>query len=129
MAMISVADIDECSSNPCLNGATCTDAVNSYTCACVAGYTGTHCETGSSLTLKTNNLLCPSMLYKKQVVEALCIHDTKMYLIEPMSGDYRDVNKLFCMTIDNMVLLAPDYTGRASHLRNLNLTTDSIASS
>ena len=44
--MFSVADIDECSSNPCLNGATCTDAVNQYTCGCVAGYTGTHCETG-----------------------------------------------------------------------------------
>ncbi|CAH1779950.1 unnamed protein product, partial [Owenia fusiformis] len=25
-------DIDECSSNPCLNGVTCTDGVNSYTC-------------------------------------------------------------------------------------------------
>ena len=39
-------DIDECSSNPCQNGATCTDDVNSYTCGCVAGYTGVLCETG-----------------------------------------------------------------------------------
>ena len=46
---IGLVDINECSSSPCLNGATCTDAVNSYTCACVAGYTGTHCETGDSL--------------------------------------------------------------------------------
>ena len=46
---ILLIDIDECSSNPCMNGATCTDAVNSYTCACVAGYTGTHCETGEDL--------------------------------------------------------------------------------
>ncbi len=55
------ADIDECASNPCLNGATCTDAVNSYTCTCVAGYTGTHCETGTFLTmmrtLQTNPLM------------------------------------------------------------------------
>ena len=43
-----LVDINECSSSPCMNGATCTDAVNSYTCACVAGYTGTHCETGES---------------------------------------------------------------------------------
>jgi len=41
-------DIDECGSNPCENGATCIDAVDSYTCSCVAGYTGTHCETGNS---------------------------------------------------------------------------------
>ena len=44
-----LVDIHECSSSPCMNGATCIDAVNSYTCACVAGYTGTHCDTGESL--------------------------------------------------------------------------------
>ena len=43
---IVLVDINECSSNPCMHGATCTDAVNSYICGCVAGYTGTHCETG-----------------------------------------------------------------------------------
>ena len=52
---ILLIDIDECSSNPCMNGANCTDAVNSYTCACVAGYNGTHCETGESLRLLNLN--------------------------------------------------------------------------
>ena len=41
----SFSDIDECSSSPCQNGGACTDHVNRYTCSCVAGYTGTHCET------------------------------------------------------------------------------------
>jgi len=40
-----VADIDDCSSNPCQNGGSCTDAVNGYTCSCVVPYTGTNCET------------------------------------------------------------------------------------
>ena len=42
-------DIDECASSPCQNGGTCTDALNSYTCACAAGWTGLHCETGNEL--------------------------------------------------------------------------------
>ena len=38
-------DIDECASNPCENGGTCTDEVNGYTCACEAGYTDDNCGT------------------------------------------------------------------------------------
>ena len=40
-------DIDECASDPCMNGATCVDRLNMYTCDCDAGYKGTHCETGT----------------------------------------------------------------------------------
>ena len=39
-------DTDECTGDPCINGATCVDAVNSYSCDCVAGYTGEYCEIG-----------------------------------------------------------------------------------
>ena len=40
-------DIDECSSNPCANGATCSDQVNGYTCICAGGWQGTHCDQGT----------------------------------------------------------------------------------
>ena len=40
-------DIDECNSllNPhrCANAARCVDAINSYTCHCLAGWTGGYC--------------------------------------------------------------------------------------
>jgi len=39
-----VCDIDECSSNPCQNGAVCTEGVNSYECACPDGWIGTNCQ-------------------------------------------------------------------------------------
>ena len=40
-------DIDECASNPCQHVyATCTDALNGYTCTCPSDFTGTHCEIG-----------------------------------------------------------------------------------
>ena len=41
-----LSDIDECQSGPCQNEGTCTDQVNSYSCTCVAGYTGDDCKTG-----------------------------------------------------------------------------------
>ena len=41
----SLIDIDECASDPCQNGGTCLDQINSYNCSCVAGYIGSDCET------------------------------------------------------------------------------------
>ena len=37
-------EVDECDSNPCENGGSCTDDVNSFTCDCITGFTGTECE-------------------------------------------------------------------------------------
>ena len=52
--MFVCADKDECASTPCQNGATCIDNVNKYMCTCVAGFTGTNCET-SKLTKDTES--------------------------------------------------------------------------
>ncbi|XP_062520808.1 salivary glue protein Sgs-3-like [Corticium candelabrum] len=38
-------DLDECTSNPCQNGATCHNCINHYACTCEVGYTGEHCAT------------------------------------------------------------------------------------
>ncbi|XP_062521087.1 protein serrate-like [Corticium candelabrum] len=42
-------DLDECTSNPCQNGATCHDCVNHYACTCEVGYTGERCTTKESI--------------------------------------------------------------------------------
>jgi 6-phosphogluconolactonase (cycloisomerase 2 family) len=36
--------IDDCDPNPCLNGGTCADGVNSYSCNCAEGYWGENCK-------------------------------------------------------------------------------------
>lgn len=33
-------NFDDCKNNPCVNGATCEDGLNSYVCRCKPGYTG-----------------------------------------------------------------------------------------
>ena len=39
---------NECASNPCKNGGTCSDQVNKYSCNCVPGYVGYNCQIGMS---------------------------------------------------------------------------------
>ena len=38
-------EIDECLSQPCLNGATCHDSLASFACSCAPGFLGDLCET------------------------------------------------------------------------------------
>lgn len=40
----SISDIDDCYSNPCLNGGTCTDLVNDYNCTCKEGFSAKTCS-------------------------------------------------------------------------------------
>ncbi|XP_078539314.1 aggrecan core protein isoform X1 [Lissotriton helveticus] len=42
--MTDTEDIDVCLSSPCLNGATCVDGIDSFTCLCLPSYGGDLCE-------------------------------------------------------------------------------------
>ena len=44
--MIYNLDYDDCAPAPCLNGGTCTDEVNGYTCTCATDDAGADCQTG-----------------------------------------------------------------------------------
>ncbi|XP_022787244.1 protein eyes shut-like [Stylophora pistillata] len=37
-------DIDDCMNHRCSNSGSCVDGLNNYTCNCLEGYTGNHCE-------------------------------------------------------------------------------------
>ena len=44
---VNPLDINECGSNPCQNGGTCSNGngTNKFVCGCVVGWTGARCET------------------------------------------------------------------------------------
>ena len=42
----SFVDADDCVGVTCDNGGTCEDGVDEYSCQCVLGYGGEHCEIG-----------------------------------------------------------------------------------
>ncbi|CAN8188806.1 unnamed protein product [Coccothraustes coccothraustes] len=45
-------DGDQCNPNPCKNGASCEDQMNSYVCWCPAGYEGKNCEIDFTCAIK-----------------------------------------------------------------------------
>ncbi|XP_072299449.1 protein Z, vitamin K-dependent plasma glycoprotein a [Eucyclogobius newberryi] len=45
-------DGDQCLSNPCQNGALCSDSAGGYDCVCKSGFSGAHCE--------KDETICPS---------------------------------------------------------------------
>ena len=50
------ADVDECSTlgvDACENAGTCLNQNGSYSCICVTGYTGVHCDSGKQRTAMT----------------------------------------------------------------------------
>ena len=40
--------VDECASTPCVNGGSCVDGINQYTCTCASGWEGILCDVGKS---------------------------------------------------------------------------------
>lgn len=59
---VNCAEIDECSSNPCLgNGSTCIDKINGFLCHCGSGRSGSKCEiakTTNCANLNCNHGIC-----------------------------------------------------------------------
>ena len=43
--LVCDVDIDECRSGACVNGGSCVDGIDSYSCTCPSGYTGNNCAT------------------------------------------------------------------------------------
>lgn len=66
-------EFDECSSSPCLNGGTCTDGINNYTCACPSPFFGRQCQ-GTETTY--------SILALKQFLTRMHVRRNARLLIE-----------------------------------------------
>jgi len=58
VVLLWCADINECASNPCQNGAACTDGIDSFTCACPLGYSGLVCQVGPFNAVCVWGVLC-----------------------------------------------------------------------
>ena len=70
LIIVFITDINECSSNPCLNGGSCTDQVNGYACKCQPGYAGRQCQTSKKYFKRCN---IPGMVSAKVVINLLIL--------------------------------------------------------
>lgn len=75
-----LADILECASNPCSHGV-CHELHNGYNCECHAGWTGEHCDTGTSV-LSTR--LCSTCSSQRKVSSFSFVSRCRRVCHEPM---------------------------------------------
>ncbi|KAL1022840.1 hypothetical protein UPYG_G00033150 [Umbra pygmaea] len=55
-------EVDECKSNPCMNGGYCRNLVNKYHCVCEMSFAGDNCQIDLTSEGVTSNLLLPVIL-------------------------------------------------------------------
>lgn len=80
-------NIDECSSQPCLNDGICVSRSGSYECRCLLGYLGDHCEIEQSKQRQCNPKACP------QFAECVDVGNTVTCVCKPeYPGDYPNCN-------------------------------------
>jgi hypothetical protein len=70
---ILIPDIDECASQPCHHGGTCTDQLSKYTCTCASGYDGNICETGKSNKTLYGGVLAGGVFHKLGIFFNRCV--------------------------------------------------------
>ena len=67
-------DINECYSSPCQNGGTCEDLVNGYTCYCLSGYSGDHCQIGKTPSLIVSYVSSFLLLFQYNTIQLYCLY-------------------------------------------------------
>ena len=66
-------EIDECESNPCQNGGTCSDQIAHYLCECAFGFTGASCESGKKYSRLQNMQNYTKMLVNDEILNCIII--------------------------------------------------------
>ena len=65
LSVCLTATSNACSPSPCLNGATCVNEANGFSCTCVDGFTGDTCQTLSkNVKFVTATQICKELLVR-----------------------------------------------------------------
>lgn len=89
---ICLSDINECESQPCVNGGECIDEVDHYNCSCPSGYEGVNCQTGKSRPLENRERRSEE---KENSCRLNCTVGSKPYPIEDLLDSHIILQFLF----------------------------------
>ena len=82
-----------CQSQPCQNGGTCVDDIDSYTCNCLPDYTGPNCGTGN-------------IVYDRKVENRVSVINTNGFYEFISSIAISNINIILFYFIDFVILLS-----------------------
>lgn len=102
-------NIDECASNPCQNGGTCSDAIDSFHCRCQFGYQGQTCSV-RSLTFVAFKCSCrvPSLVHVS--IEKFQLVWIEGDLVSEETNATRDI--IFSWIVCNIIRFVSHFVGR-----------------
>ncbi len=70
----SFTDVDDCVNQTCSNGGSCVDGINSFSCNCLAGFTGDLCETGKTVGQLYERKLAIVLAFRKHCIKKLAMN-------------------------------------------------------
>ena len=78
-----ISDIDNCNSEPCQNGGSCTDGPDTYTCTCMLGWEGGDCiQPGSNFCPEYHVYIKYMHVWQLYITIIICYDYTKQNIVD-----------------------------------------------
>ena len=118
---LCATDVNECTSTPCLDGGTCLDGDNEFSCLCVQGFDGILCQTSTAASDMIN--ACAVLLFK------VLKRSFERYFTVYSSSFHSFLQKMLCVQTLTSARRRHAKMGRRAWMRSTNTHVSALVDS